>query len=248
MALGPVRVLVGQRVVEPADWTYTKSKEMLFYLLSRGPASKAQIGLELWPEAAPGQLRASFHSALHHLRRALGQPDWIVFAGGEYSLNSDLPLEYDVRSFEQHLRQAQTELKAALAPSGRSAAIAHLELAAALWRGDFLADFDAGDWAIFQREALRRAFLDGLLQLADLRFAQAHYPAAAEAYRRLLVLDGYLELAHRGLMRCFDRQGEAGQAARHYQQLRQLLRQELSTEPSSETTLLYDRIRRGDDI
>ena len=61
-------------------------------------------------------------------------------------------------------------------------------------------------------------------------------------------LDGYLELAHRGLLRCYARQGEAGRAVRHYQELRQLLRQELSTAPSSETTLLYERIRRGDDI
>jgi len=247
LALGPTRVLVNQRTLKQSDWTYAKSKELLFFLLTRGPASKSQIGLDLWPDASPAQLRASFHSALRHLRQALVRPEWIVYATGEYSINGDRPLDYDVRSFEEHLRQAQATIRAASLPAGHSGAIAHLEAAVALWRGDFLADTAAGDWAVFEREALRRAFFDGLLQLADLRFADAHYPAAAAAYRQALQLDGYLELAHRGLMRCYARQGEAGQAVRHYQALRQLLRQELSAAPSSETTLLYDRIRRGDD-
>jgi predicted ATPase/DNA-binding SARP family transcriptional activator len=248
LALGATRVFAGQVALEQGDWTYAKSKELLFYLLSRGPATKAQIGLDLWPDASPNQLRAAFHSVLHHLRRALGRADWIVHAGGEYSFNGDLPLDYDVRSFEKHLRQAQLDLKAAAQPAGRSRVIAHLEAAAALWRGDFLADTEAGDWAVYEREALRQAFFGGLLQLADLRFSEANYTQAAQSYRRALVLDSYLELAHRGLMRCYARQGEAGRAVRHYQDLRQLLQQELSTAPSSETTLLYDRIRRGDDI
>lgn len=49
-------------------------------------------------------------------------------------------------------------------------------------------------------------------------------------------------------MRCYARQGELGQALRQYQQLRQLLRSELDIDPSAETTLLYGRLRRGDDI
>jgi len=248
-ALGATSVMAGARILAQADWTYAKSKELLFYLLERGPATKAQIGLDLWPEASPAQLRAAFHSALHHLRRALGGPEWIVHAGGEYSIRGDLALDYDVRSFEDLLHQARTEMKSTSSPpTGRSHAIAHLQAAADLWRGDFLADMEAGDWALFQREALRQDLFDGLLLLADLRFAEALYPAAAETYRRALILDGYLELAHRGLMRCYARQGEAAQAARHYQDLRQLLKNELGTAPSPETTLLYDRIRRGDDI
>jgi predicted ATPase/DNA-binding SARP family transcriptional activator len=249
LALGAIQVFAGPRLLTPADWTYAKSKELLFYLLSRGPATKAQIGLDLWPEASPAQLRAAFHSALHHLRRALGNPDWIVHDSGDYSVRADATLKYDVWTFDDHLRQARLAMKAASSPpAGRARAIAQLQAAAELWRGDFLANAEAGDWALFQREALRQALFDGLLLLADLNFAEALYPAAARAYQRALTLDGYLELAHRGLMRCYARQGEAAQAVRHYQDLRQLLKDELGTAPSPETALLYDRIRRGDDI
>jgi DNA-binding SARP family transcriptional activator len=249
LALGPHRVFVGDRALASTDWTYAKSKELLFYLLEHGPATKAQIGLDLWPEASPNQLRAAFHSALHHLRRALGGTAWITHTEGQYAFNLELPFEYDAASFDSHLRQARAAGSASPPrTAGRPGAIGHFEAAAALWRGDYLADLEAGDWAVFRRETLRQAFLDGLLQLGELRFAEAHYAAAAEAFRQALSLDGYLELAHRGLMRCYARQGEAGQAGRHYQNLRQTLDSELSTSPSSETTLLYERIRRGDDV
>ena len=126
--------------------------------------------------------------------------------------------------------------------------MAHLEAAVALWRGDFLAGVEMGDWAMYRREALRQAFLDGVLRLAELRFAAARYAVAADAFRQALALDSYLELAHRGLMRCFARQGEGSLAVRHFLNLQRLLHTDLRAVPSPETTLLYDRIRRGDNI
>jgi DNA-binding SARP family transcriptional activator len=107
---------------------------------------------------------------------------------------------------------------------------------------------DVGEWAIFQREELLRRSLEARLALGELYFAGARYAQAAEVYRRLVALDPYLETAHRELMRCLARQGETGQAVRHYQTLRQLLRDELKTQPAPETTLLFERLRRGDDV
>lgn len=247
-ALGPTRVLVADRVLASADWTYTKSRELLFYLLAHSSATKEQIGLDLWPDASNDQLRSFFHSALHHLRRALGRPEWIRFEAGEYRFNHDLLFEYDVQLFQDLLGQAQAEARSISQPVSRAHAIAHLSAAADLWRGDFLADIDAGDWAIYRREELYKSFLDALMQLGELYFAEARYPEAAETYRRALSSDNFLELAHRGLMRCHARQGEAARAVQHYQDLSDLLKEELATVPSPETTLLYERIRRGDDI
>jgi len=69
-----------------------------------------------------------------------------------------------------------------------------------------------------------------------------------EVYERVLTLDPYLELAQREAMRCCARLGETSHALRKYQSLRQLLRNELAAVPSAETTLLYERLRRGDDV
>src|SRR5207247_95726 len=76
-ALGPTKVITGARVVPATDWTYAKAKELFFYFLAHPPATKAQIGLDLWPETSPEQLRNIFHRALHCLRQALGHADWV---------------------------------------------------------------------------------------------------------------------------------------------------------------------------
>jgi DNA-binding SARP family transcriptional activator len=248
LALGPTRVTVGENVRTAADWTYAKSKELLFYLLTRPPTTKAQIGLALWPDSSASQLRRNFHSALHHLRRALGRADWIVFDDGAYRFNRDLSYWCDVHIFEDRLNQARRIEMAGSPQSARARAIQLLDEATQLWHGDFLEDLDAGEWAIFLREELRRKMIDALIHLGQLHFANAHYHEAAETYRHVLSFDNYLELAHRELMRCHARQGEISQALRHYQQLCDLLQRELHARPSSETTLLFERLRRGDDI
>src|SRR3990172_7142745 len=108
-AFGETRVVLGGRILGPADWTYVKSKELLFYMLSYKSATKAQIGLDLWPEASPGQLRSAFHSALHHLRRALGGSGWISFVGGRYAFDRLRPFKYAVQDFEDLIRRAREE-------------------------------------------------------------------------------------------------------------------------------------------
>jgi DNA-binding SARP family transcriptional activator len=245
-ALGAVRAIAGDRQVAASEWKYAKAKELLFYLLEHSPASKAQIGLDLWPDASPEQLRNIFHRALHQLRRALGAPDWITFEDEAYTFSREGPFEYDVEAFQAQVRQAQVALRTGAA--GHSLAIEHLGAAAQLWQGDFLADLEVGDWAVIRREALRQAWQDALLQLGQLHFAAGRYAVAAEIYQRVLSFDPYLELGHRELMRCHARRGETGQAVRQYQALRELLHKELHSEPSPETLLLYERLRRGDSV
>jgi non-specific serine/threonine protein kinase len=249
-ALGATRVIAGDRTLTSADWTYTKSKEMLFYLLIQPPVTKEQIGLDLWPDASEHQLRNIFHRAVHYLRQALGRPDWIVFAGGLYTFNRELPYWCDVPVFDDHVKQAHAigRLEAMPSSTHRARAIDHLTAAVQLWRGDFLEDLDAGEWAIFKREELRRNYIQALIDLGALHFAEAQYDRAAAVYRRLLALDTYLELAHRELMRCFVRQGEVGHALQHYQHLRDTLRRELQAEPSPETVMLYERLKRGEQV
>lgn len=245
-ALGPTRVLVHDRALTSTDWTYTKAKELLFYFIAQPPATKAQIGLDVWPDASADHLRNIFHRALHHLRKALGQPDGIVFADDTYSFNRSLNYWCDLHEFEALLGAigSPTNLK----PADRSVALQRLESAVQLWRGDFVEDLDAGEWAIFKREELRQRYVQALIDLGALHFADAHYDRAAAVYRRLLALDAYLELAHRELMRCLVRQGEAGHAVQHYQHLREKLKRELQAEPSPETVMVYERIKRGDEI
>ncbi|HSM05597.1 MAG TPA: hypothetical protein VK858_13345, partial [Longimicrobiales bacterium] len=76
-ALGGFRVQVDGAPVEDAAWPYAKPRELLVYLLLHpGGRSRDQVGDALWPEATDARAKNSFHVTLHHLRKALGHPEW----------------------------------------------------------------------------------------------------------------------------------------------------------------------------
>jgi DNA-binding SARP family transcriptional activator len=228
---GQVRRADGTTVAS-SEWGYARVKELFFYLLDRGPQTKAQIGLAFWPDASPARLRRNLHDTLYQLRRALGDPKWIVYENGRYVFNPSLPHSYDVADFTDLLR---------------SQALPRLQRAIALYRADFLAEFDS-EWCLLRRERLRQQFLAALLALGGLMLEDGRYAAAADVYRRTILHDNLLETAHRELMRCYARLGEPGRAIRHYQQLCTLLQDELGVDPAPETTTLYHRLQQGEPV
>lgn len=241
-AFGPGRVYRGEDALTTSDWIYSKVRELLFYLLYSPSRTKEQIGLALWPDASPAQLRSNLHNTLYHLRHILGRPEWIVFEHNHYTFNRQLPYWFDVEAFESHLAGARQ-----LQVTAPAQAIQALAEAVELYRGDFLEDLVTGDWPLVRREALRRMYLEALLAQGQLCFAEGRFVEATEAYRKIIAYDRYQEAAHRELMRCYVRQGERGQALRHYQSLLEWMRDELGSPPAPETTALYERLRQGKD-
>jgi predicted ATPase/DNA-binding SARP family transcriptional activator len=241
-AFGPGRVYRGEYALTTSDWIYSKVRELLFYLLCSASRTKEQIGLALWPDASPAQLRSNLHNTLYHLRHILSRPEWIVFEHNNYTFNRQLPYWFDVEAFESHLAGARQ-----LQVNAPAQAIHALEEAVKLYQGDFLEDMVTGDWPLVRRDALRRMYLEALLALGQLCFADGRYAEATEAYRQAIAHDSYQEVAHRELMRCYVRQGERGQALRHYQSLLEWMRDELGSPPAPETTALYERLRQGKD-
>jgi DNA-binding SARP family transcriptional activator len=136
----------GERLPAAAE-TDAKPRELLLYLLCH-PAGRTrdQIGRALWRDASPAQVKNTFHVTLHRLRRLLGRPEWIVFGEGRYRVNPRFAVEFDGRQFETELRTRDTAARAR---------------ALARYRGDFLADITAGDWAREFRERWRRLYEEG---------------------------------------------------------------------------------------
>jgi predicted ATPase/DNA-binding SARP family transcriptional activator len=240
-ALGPTQVFLGDQLL--TTWSYARVKELLFYLITHPARTKAQIGLALWPEASPSKLRNGLSTAIYHLRRALGNPQWIIFEDELYRFNRTLDYRFDVEVFEAKLIQA-----AHVQAQQPERASALLQEAIDLYQGDFVEDLLEGDWFLLRREELRRKYLAALLDLGQLSFAQGHYARAAESYRRAIEKDEVLEEAHRELLRCYARLGERGQALRHYQTFEQMIRDELGSAPAAESVALYERLKRGEEV
>jgi DNA-binding SARP family transcriptional activator len=236
-ALGAATVRLGDgATLTSADWGYAKPRELLFLLATSPPLSREQIGAALWPDASRQQLGNALHTALRELRHALGDPGWIVYANGRYTVNPARPRDCDVDTFMAALTAARQARPAAAALPG-------LQRAVTVYGGDFLADMAAGDWAQARRDELSRAFESALLAIGRLQVAAGRYQAAAAAYRRVIGHEPLNESAHRELMSCWERLGETARAIRHYEELAGTLQDQLGAAPSAETTALYERLR-----
>ena len=239
-ALGPARVEKEGLPLDSPDWIQ-KTRELLYYLLSHPEGrTKEQIGSALWPEASTAQLRSSFHDTVFRLRRALGGKEWVVFDKRRYAFGGALDYSYDVEEFERRLSEARR-----LQGEAPDQAILHLQEAAALYAGDFLEDVAQSEWTLERQEELRRAYGESLLLLGGILLSRDRYAEAAQAYRRAISYDRFLEEAHRGLMRSQAALGEPGGAIRHYEELARMLQEQLGAPPAPKTVALYESLRAG---
>ena len=104
------------------------------------------------------------------------------------------------------------------------------------------------EWATARQEGLGREYREALLLLGGLLLARGRHAEAADAYRKAIAHDGFLEEAHRGLMRSQAALGERGRALRHYEELVELLEEQLGTPPAPETRALHERLRAGEEV
>jgi predicted ATPase/DNA-binding SARP family transcriptional activator len=237
-ALGVGRVRLGDDLLTPADFSYAKPRELLFFLLDRPDCSKEEIGAALWPWSSPAQLRNSFHTTLHHLRQALRSPSWITFRNGRYGFDRSAPYVFDVEVFTRLVQDARDA-----AATDRETVIALRERATMQYHGDYLTDLAGEAWISDRRTELRRIFETALFDLGAAHAECGRYDAALDAFRRLVTHDPLIESAHRELIRCYAKLGDNGRALQHYRDLVRLLRAELGVAPSPETAQLAANLR-----
>ena len=111
-------------------------------------------------------------------------------------------------------------------------------VAAAVARRPFLSGVN-GFWAESQRNKLNRQLLRALDCLYENQVATGELELAVETAIEAITLDPYRERAHRYLMQAYEATGNRYKAVGIYHRLRELLAEELGTEPSSETEALY---------
>ena len=219
-ALGGAVVQFGEVALTAADWGYAKPRELLFLLASSLPMTKEQIAGALWPDLSRQQLGNALHTALRELRRALGDPGWVMYANGHYRFDRSRQHECDVTEFQDALLAARRAR-----PS--EAALPDLQRAIGAYGGDFLDGMPAGEWALVRRDELRRAFESALVATGRLQAAAGRHQAAAALFRRAV--------AHEPL-------NETARAIRHYEELVELLQAQVGVPPAAETTALYQKL------
>jgi DNA-binding SARP family transcriptional activator len=242
--LGPFQVYQDEQPVE--DWPSSKGKSVFKYLVTHRerPIAKEVLMELLWPSAPPDAARNSLNVAIYGLRQALRKThphaSHILFQDDCYQLDPDLQIWTDVDAFLEHLAAARR-----LEHQGDlTAAIGEYHAAEALYQGDFLEQDPYEDWPIPQRQRLQRDYLDLLNRLSRFYLDRTEHAACATVCRKMLTIDSCCEQAHRRLMCCYSRQGQPYLALRQYHLCVDTLRNELDVNPTSDTTKLYEHIRR----
>jgi DNA-binding SARP family transcriptional activator len=239
-ALGPLEILRDGKPVPDEAWRSARPRELLLYLLSHPDGcTREQIGLAFWPDASTTQVKNNFHVMLHHVRKALGRSDLIAFERDRYRIAWELAVTFDAREFEQRARAGLRT---------RGGKDEDLQAAVALYRGEFLAEADAGDWHLETRDALRRLYLDVVLQLGQRAMGRDAYKEAADWFRKAVAADPLYEEANRSLMLALSRAGDRAEAMRSYNRLAQTLQKDMDAQPDRETKALYERLRRAEPV
>ncbi len=201
----------------------------------------------LWPGQDPSQSTVSLNSLVYSLQRHLradlrdeNEPV-LLYTNGRYTLNTDAGVTTDIARFDAAYRCGTR-----LAEVGDEAAVATLQRAVELYRGDLCAG--PSIYAIIERERLRVNYLSVLAWLATNAYQRGDDVAALDHAHRLLAAEPCREDAHRLVMRIHVRRGERAQALRQYRVCAEVLLTEFDVTPEPLTHQLFEQIRAGADL
>jgi LuxR family transcriptional regulator, maltose regulon positive regulatory protein len=208
----------------------------LAFLLAENPAGlpKERITDMLWQDTSQARAESLFHSTVYRLRKAL-ERRVIIQESGLYRLNPQFAYRYDVNEFRQLFKQGQGDDEAA-----------HLARAKAIgiYRNDYIETCDSA-WCYDIRQTLQRHMIALLSKEAEHLCNHGSIEQAETLFLRVLAMDEFDERAHRGVMWCRAKLGDAPGAARQYRECTRIMADEMGFEPHPDTVQLYGMIHAG---
>ncbi len=248
-SFGRFRVWRGDRPLQSPEWKKPQTRKLLKVLVARGGSEipREVVIEDLWPEMDAAAGVRNLKIALHRLRRAL-EPELKKGAGSAYihlrnkriSLDSGC-FSIDAQAFLSFAEKGEAEAKA----GNPKAALAWLEKAAALYRGEFLEKDLYPPWAQTKRQEFQTRYMAVLAGMAQIHEKLGRTKRAIACCRKIVQADPLMEEAYRKMMLLYDSLGLRNEALRVYAECRQALKTEIDAEPDELTSAIYRRIAAG---
>jgi len=199
---------------------------------------------ELWPDLAADRATANLQVRLSELRRTLRT------AGEEERLETRPP-GYVLRVHDDELDIARFERlvaagRDALMSGDAGSALEALDEALRLWRGEPLADIEAGGLVSAERARLQEQQLSTLETRVDALLACGRHQETIGELEALTATHPLRERFWQQRLLALYRSGRQAEALRAYRELRSRLVEELGIEPSPQLRELEVRILRQD--
>ena len=236
----------GSRAASEGRLGGRQGRLLLAYLATRraGTAARADVVSALWPSSPPGSVDATLNAIVSKLRAALrriGLPSPYGVATELGSYVFAMPDAWvDVHAAQMALDEAEGavrrgDLRAAWGPANVAAVIA---------RQPFLADEDSA-WVVHQRQALLRIMRRALVALSAVSTAHREFELGIQHAAEALAAEPFDETACQTLMRAHAAAGNRAEALRVYAQCREMFRDELGADPSTQTQQVFLSILRA---
>jgi class 3 adenylate cyclase/DNA-binding SARP family transcriptional activator/tetratricopeptide (TPR) repeat protein len=225
--LGDLALEVGGRKSEGI--ASHRARSLLGWLaVHPGLHPRGRVAGVFWPDVLEESARSSLRTTLATLRRELGESAAAVVTASRdrVGIEPGPEISIDLTDFEQLVSRGE------------------IEQAAALCRGDLLADLD-DDWVNEPREHHRHELLGVLGRLAENAERSGDLDAALERTREQVSLDPLSEEAQGELMRRLARAGDRAGALAAYKAYGARLRRDLGIAPSAGIRDIAEGVRNG---
>nr|MBA2394979.1 AAA family ATPase [Ktedonobacteraceae bacterium] len=233
--------------IDSRIWHRRRARALLGCLLSSSSrrASREQVMELLWPDLDITIAANRLNGAVHELRQIL-EPEIARPASSRMlRLERDIleiadgtHIWVDAEAFERLLKDANN-------CSDPYEAERLLEEASSLYRGGYLLEELYSEWAAPRRDALQRAWIGLLLDLANLRTERGALANAIETLDRLRTAEPTNETALQRLMILLTQLDRRGEALQIYRQHISMLERDYEGDPLPETQQLYEELRQG---
>lgn len=242
---GSVQVSHSDPAVRTGKLTNTLQGLLAYLLLERRRLhSREALASRFWSGYDLPHARNCLNTALWRLRQVL-EPDGIEDGTyllrnhrGDIGFNQESQHWLDIQVFEEKINGVLR-----LPPQEACVSqISEIESAVALYTGDLLEDIYE-DWALREREYLRRLYLNGLAYLMQYYKLHRIYDKSVSCGQMILDHDPLREEIHRELMRVYAESGQRSLALRQYEGCRAILDEELNIGPMEETQTLYQQLQ-----
>ena len=236
--LGPLEVVDGDG---PIHLGGPKQRAVLAHLLVRANrvVSTDELTDALWGEALPDLPRASIHTYVSNLRKALGAERIENRAPGYVLLVT--PDEVDALLFEQLLRDGARRL-----PTEQDQALSALETALKLWRGGAYADLTDDPRLRAEAARLAQLKLEAIERRIEATMALGRHAEVVDELETLTSEHPTRERFWEQRLLALYRSGRQGDALTTYLLAREIIADELGVDPSPQLQRLHLRILKQD--